>query len=128
MKLRMKNNSVRLRLTQTETARFAETGRIEETIEFGPEPHQKFIYAIETDSEIEAMQAFIENNRIILLMPKTQAETWTGTAQIGVENEQRIGGEKSLRLLVGKDFSCLEPREGEDEKDAYPHPLEGKVC
>lgn len=124
----MKNNSVRLRLTQTETARFAETGRVEETIEFGLEPYQKFIYAIETDTEIEEIQAFIENNRITVLIPKTQAETWTNTAQVGIENEQTIGGEKSLRLLVEKDFACLEPRKGEDDRDAYPHPLEGKVC
>ena len=128
MKLRTKNNSVRLRLTQSEVARFAETGRVEETIEFGFEPHQQFSYALESDSEAQEIQAVIESNRIRVLIPKPQADEWTGTAQIGMENEQKIGGEKTLRLLIEKDFACLEPRAGEDDADTFPHPLEGTVC
>lgn len=128
MKLRLKNNSVRLRLTQTETARFAETGQVKEKIEFGLEPYQQFIYALETDSEIEEIQAIIENNWITVLIPKTQADEWTQTAQVGMEAEQMIRGGKTLRLLIEKDFACLEARTGEDETDSFPHPLEGKVC
>lgn len=128
MKLRMKNNSVRLRLTRTETARFAETGRVEETIEFGLEPFQKLVYALEADSEIAEPQAFVENNRITVLIPKTRADEWARTTQIGIETEQTIGDGKTLRLLIEKDFACLEPRPGDDDRDAFPHPLEGTAC
>lgn len=128
MKLRMKNNSVRLRLTQTEVARFAESGQVKETIEFGLEPYQQFAYALRSDSKIKEIQAVIENNRITILIPKTRADEWARTAQVGMETEQTIGGGKTLRLLIEKDFACLEPRPGEDEADAYPHPLEGKAC
>ena len=128
MKLRMKNNSIRLRLTQSEVARFAETGRVTETIEFGLEPFQRFAYALRSDSETEEIQAVIESNRITVLIPKAQADEWTNTARIGMAGEQNIGAEKTLRLLVEKDFACLEPRPGEDERDAFPHPLEGKAC
>jgi hypothetical protein len=27
-----------------------------------------------------------------------------------------------LNILVEKDFACLAPRAGEDERDMYPHP------
>ncbi len=128
MKLRMKNNSVRLRLTQTEAARFAETGRVEEAIEFGLEPYQQFVYALESNSEIQEVQATIKNNRITVLIPKTQADEWTQTAQVGMEAVREIGGGKFLRLLIEKDFACLETRAGEDDKDAFPHPSEGKAC
>ena len=127
MKLRLKNNSARLRLTQTETARFAETGRVEETIEFGLKARQQFIYALEAASEIEEIQATFENNRITVLIPKRRADEWTRTAQVAMEAEQTIGGGKSLRLLIEKDFACLEARAGEDDRDAFPHPSEGKA-
>ncbi len=128
MKLRMKNNSVRLRLTQTETARFAETGQVKEKIEFGLEPHQQFVYTLEIDHEIKEIQAAFETNQITVLIPKGQAEEWTQTAQVGMEAEQMIGGGKTLRLLIEKDYACLEPRAPDEDQDAFPHPLKGKSC
>jgi hypothetical protein len=128
MKLRLKNNVIRLRLTQKETIRFAETGRVEEEIEFGIKPSQKIIYALEIDNETQAARAKFENNRITVSIPKTQADEWTRTTQIGIEAEQIIGDGKMLRLLIEKDFACLEPRKGDDDKDGFPHPLKGKIC
>ncbi len=127
MKLRVKNNSVRLRLTQSEVALFNDSGRVEEAIEFGIEPHQRFVSALETNGETEMMRAAIENNRITIFVPKMQAEEWTQTARVGMEAEQEIGG-KTLRLLIEKDFACLESRAGDDDADTFLHPLQGKVC
>lgn len=128
MKLRVKNNSVRLRLTQVEVAHFNDSGRVEEAIEFGVEPHQRFVYAIESGAETETVRAILGNNRITIFVPKQQADEWTNTAQIGIENEQTIGGGKTLRLLVEKDFACLEPRADETDADTFPHPPENTVC
>lgn len=128
MKLRLKNNSVRLRLTQGEVARFNNLGRVEEAIEFGVEPQQQFIYALESVAETDTMRAVFENNCITIFVPKARADEWTNTAQISIETELDIGGGKTLRLLVEKDFACLEPRTGDDDTDAFPHPLEAGVC
>jgi hypothetical protein len=128
MKLRLKNNVIRLRLTQKEIVRFAETGRVEEEIEFGIESSQTLIYALEVDNETQTARANFENNRITVSISKAQADDWTRTEQIGIEAEQIIGDGKILRLLVEKDFVCLEPRKGDDDKDGFPHPLKGKIC
>lgn len=128
MKLRMKNNSVRLRLTTSEMARFVETGQVKETIEFGLEPSQKFVYSIECDTEIEEIQANIENNRMTVLIPKMQADEWTSTTQTGLESEQIIGGGKTLLLLIEKDFACSEPRKQEDDRNAIPNPSDERAC
>lgn len=128
MKLRVKNNSVRLRLTQGEVARFAESGRVEEAVEFGIEPPQQFVYAIESVAETEMIRAIFKGNRITIFIPKPQADEWINTAQVGMKAEQEIGDGKTLRLLIEKDFACVEPRASEDDADAFPHPLEGKVC
>ena len=127
MKLRLKNNSVRLRLTQNEIDLFNDSGHVEETIEFGVEPHQQFVYRLESSADTESMRAIFEDNRITIFLPKTQADEWANTRQIGVESSQEIGGGKTLRLLIEKDFACLEPRAGEDDADAFPHPRQGKI-
>jgi hypothetical protein len=128
MKLRVKNNSVRLRLTQAEVARLAENGRVEEAVEFGVQSDQRFVYALEISSETEEIRAKLENNRITIFIPKPQAEGWTQSDRTGMEAAQNIGDGKTLRLLIEKDFACLAPRRGEDDADAFPHPQQGKVC
>lgn len=128
MKLRVKHNSIRLRLTQREVARLAETGRVEEEIEFGAGPQQQFIYALENSVDENEISAVIDGRRITVFVPQTTAETWINSDDTGIEAEQNTGGGKTLRILIEKDFACLKPRKGEDEQDAFPHLSEGKVC
>lgn len=127
MKLRVKNNSVRLRLTQTEVARFAESGQVEEAIEFGIGEAQNFIYALEVMAG-DGVSAKFENNRITVFVPRATADEWTNTGKVGIEAEQAIGDGKILRLLIEKDFACVEPRAGDEDADAFSHPLEEKSC
>lgn len=128
MKLRLKNNSVRLRLTQSETALLKTTGRVDETIEFGIDPNLRFVYAVESDGEIETIEAKIENNRLTICIPKDQADDWANSDRTGIEITREIKEGKTLLLLIEKDFSCLEPRKGNDDADTFPHPLAGQKC
>jgi hypothetical protein len=127
MKLRIRGNSLRLRLTKTEVARFAETGAIEDMIEFGFAPHQNLHYALKK-SDSENVHATFEENRICVLLPHEKAENWTNSDQNGFEAEQIVGEDKRLRILIEKDYACLEERPFEDESDAFPHPFKGKTC
>jgi hypothetical protein len=128
MKLRIRGNSIRLRLTQSEVEHFAERGLIEEAVEFGTLKNQRFIYALIISTEIEVPRAVLENNRISVLVPKSEAAQWTSTNQVGISAEQHLAEDKTLRILIEKDFACLEERPGEDESDAFPHPQIGKMC
>lgn len=127
MKLRVKNNSIRLRLTQSEVNAFASTGKIEEAIEFGLTDDKKLIYRIE---KAEAAYVFAEfaNGIIKISVPVAQAENWASTTQVGISGEQDLGGEKTLNILIEKDFACLGRLDGEDDRDAFPHPKDGKIC
>lgn len=124
MKLRMKGNSLRLRMTKSEVAQFGETGLVEETVDFGDEAAQRFIYAIVSVDGIEDPTADFNNGRITVYIPKTQADEWTRTNQIGIEAEKPPGENRSLRILIEKDFSCLEPRKDEDDADTFAHPFQ----
>jgi hypothetical protein len=108
MKLRLKNDSLRLRLSKSETAHFAETGHLEETIEFGPESFQKLTYTLEAGSETEEVRAVFEDNRLRILVPGETSRDWARTdSQIALEAEQATGREKPLRLLIEKDLGCF---------------------
>ncbi len=126
-KLRIRGNSVRLRLTQSEIAQFRKNGSVEETVEFGFAMEQ-MIYALVTDAESEKINATVENNLLSVFVPKSVAEKWTNSEQIGIEALQLIEDQKHLRILIKKDFACLEKRTGEDDSDAFPHPLEDREC
>ncbi len=61
-------------------------------------------------------------------VPKSVAGKWTNSEQIGIEALQLIEDQKHLRILIKKDFACLEKGTGEDDSDAFPHPLEDREC
>ncbi len=119
MKLRIRENSIRFRLTQSEVAEFGEKGLIENKTDFGD---TFFIYALKSSGSIENLQANFENGRIEIVVPKTVSENWVNSQEVGISGEF-----KKLKILIEKDFACLTVREGEDESDTFPNPTE-KVC
>lgn len=126
MKIRMRGNSIRLRLTQSEVAEFGEKGSIEEGIDFGG--GRKLIYAVRTKSGAETTSAEFKENRIVITIPEETARQWAGSNEVGINAGQDIGNGGILRLLIEKDFACLQPREGEDDADTFPHPSGNAKC
>ena len=114
MKLRFQSNSLRLRLSQSEVARLADTGKVEELIAFAP--GQKFSYSIES-RPVAALAATLDGSHIRVLLPEDLSKAWIESDQTGIE-----GGNDSLRVLVEKDFQCLHRASSEDA-DAFPNPL-----
>jgi hypothetical protein len=125
MKLRIKGNSIRLRLTQPEVSDFARNARVEDSISFG---NRRLTYALIKLNQAKEISASFENDRIEIAVPAALAEQWTQNSQTGFAAEQKSSGGETLKILVEKDFACLTAREGEDESDAYPHPQAGHAC
>jgi hypothetical protein len=122
MKIRIKGNSIRIRLTKTEVENFGKLGVLEDATEFGG---SRLVYAIESKSTIDQMQASFENNRITVWIPENIQKEWVSTERIGFENKFDIGDNKQLFLLIEKDFVCLD-NTFEDQSDNYPNP--NAVC
>jgi hypothetical protein len=119
MKLRVRGNSVRLRLSRTEVEAFDRDGRVEDSARFGPAA--RLSYALER-SPGGAVSARLEGVGVVVTIPADLAMTWCRTDQVSVEAEQPTGDGETLKLLVEKDFTCLKTRSGEDESDAFPNP------
>lgn len=123
MKIRIKGNFVRYRLTQSEVKMLAETGYLEEETHFGA--GQKFGYALAAKVGISGLQASFENGKITMFIPADFAKNWFGEERVGFENEVEVAAGVSLKLLLEKDFVCLDDSE-EDQSDNYPNP--NTVC
>lgn len=122
MKLRIKGNSIRLRLTKTEVEAFRKEGRIVESINFGGQAEPKLFYVLEKGSTPH-LQASFDDGKITVSVPDDVAGQWVESEQVGF-----TGIDGSLQILVEKDFACLNPRAGEDESDNFPHPNTEELC
>ncbi|HVJ90797.1 MAG TPA: hypothetical protein VM580_13415 [Labilithrix sp.] len=120
MKLRIRGDSIRLRLTQSEVATLVDSGRIEESTAFGPSPLERFSYAIVLGGEVVAAKSTAKGIEIVL--PAATGRAWASSASVGIEAEQPAGDGRTLRILVEKDFACLTQRPHEDDSDAFPNP------
>ncbi len=128
MKLRIKGNSIRFRLTQSEVEELGKRGQIEDTIEFGSPINEKLIYALVLSGKGAEIAAKYDSGKIAVIIPQKIAGEWIKSDRTGIGGEQILGEDKSLKILIEKDFACLSERAGEDESDNFPNPNAGKEC
>ena len=83
---------------------------------------REFQYVLESSPACVTPGAFYSDNAITVRLPETTVLAWAGSEQVSIEGTQVLDDGEQLLMLVEKDFSCLVPREGEDESDMYPHP------
>ena len=122
MKLRIRGNSLRLRLTQSEVMRIGRGEAVEDSVTFTPS--QSLRYAIQPSREVQKISSRLEGSLISVLIPRDEALDWSRSDETALMADQAIYGEVSLKLLIEKDFACLKPRqnESEDESDLFPNP------
>lgn len=118
MKIRIKGNSIRYRLTKSEVEKFCNTGSYEEITDFG---HSKFKYCLKSKEGIDTMEATFNDNTITLFLEKTKSENWHRSNKVGFKHHFRTQNETELFLLLEKDFVCLDETI-EDQSDNYPNP------
>ena len=120
MKLRLRENSIRLRLLQTEIAQLRERGSVSEKISFAP--GQTFQYSIGISKNGNEIKARFENGGVKIEIPKTLATEWIETERIGLESEQIVDDNLRLKIVLEKDFSCPERPLDPDNANAFPNP------
>lgn len=120
MKLRIRGDSLRLRLGQTDMAALDREGRVAETIHFGPT--HALVYAIETSAEVSEIEARWSGEEVTVVVPSPTARRWIDTNEVGLEHAQSVDDTRTLAILIEKDFQCLVPREGEGDPDGFPNP------
>ncbi|MEM9822151.1 MAG: hypothetical protein AAF985_13805 [Bacteroidota bacterium] len=119
MKLRIRGNSIRLRLTQSEVSRFAEEGEIKASIQFGP--GNALNYQLKM-ADCGDLQAQFDGSQIAIMVPKDMGHQWATSDEVGMEHLVKIDQQQSLKILIEKDFQCLTLRPGDEDSDTFPNP------
>jgi hypothetical protein len=119
MKLRIKGNTIRLRLTKSEVDFFEKENHIKEETDFG---NSVFSYSLITDANAAVITAQLYDNTVTVTIPKANAIEWFTTNMVGLNAEMEIGSGRKLYILIEKDFKCLDETV-EDQSDNYDNPL-----
>ena len=128
MKLRIKGNSLRIRVGRSELAHFLRCGRIDDTIHFGSTPETRLTYALEVSSVDTAdTQVRYAQQEITVVLTSSQLLQWSQDAEVGIYTQVPVGPGTALDVVVEKDFACLD-RGDEDNEDTFANPNAGTLC
>ncbi|MEY3397633.1 MAG: hypothetical protein RL220_227 [Bacteroidota bacterium] len=122
MKTRIKGDSLRFRLTQSEVRALENGGRVTDLVTFSPS--DKLEFSVEP-WHLSIFNISFGESVVTVQIPSTVLQGWELDEREGLYETVDNGGE-GLKLSIEKDFSCLKQRVGEDESDNFPNPLEGK--
>lgn len=120
MKLRIRGDSLRLRLSQGELQTLAERGRVDDSIHFGAAAVLR--YALVRDPGPTPLTAAFDGAAIEVRIAADVVARMVATDEVGVSGTQALGDGRELALLVEKDFKCVVPRAGEPDADGFPNP------
>lgn len=127
MKLRIQGNSLRLRLSRSEVARLLDGASLEETIHFASESGAHLTYALQRHPAISGLTVSYTENKVAVLLPADQANSWATTEQVGIAADLSVGEFGTLAVLIEKDFACLD-RSDADNQDTFANPHADAAC
>jgi len=120
VKVRIRDNSIRLRLMRGEVDDLHGDGQVSADTRFPG--GVAFSYRVESRKDGDQLEASFHKNTMLVQIPRAAVASWATTEQVSIKADLPLGDGESLQLLIEKDFECLAPRDGEDESDMYPHP------
>jgi hypothetical protein len=127
MKLRIKGNSLRLRVTPSDVMRLLRDGAIQEHVQFTLNPEDRLTYeVISSLSELTATVAY-SVGKITVSAPDIQLKKWAGSDDVRFYTEVALGDDRALSVAIEKDFACLDLSAAENE-DTFPNPNLAAAC
>lgn len=120
MKLRLRANTLRLRLTRGEVDLLGQGQLVAEQTQFPDGSILKYVL-VPANEFAASLVSTKHGQEIRIEVAATAAQSWASSDQVG------LGGDEPLRagpleVLIEKDFTCITPREGDVELDTYPNP------
>ena len=119
MKIRIKDSSIRLRLSKKDVNILSEEGCVLSECQITVGNTLKYMISLSDKEEISIKMKY---NTIDLKVPHDQLEAFLREDKVGFEHIIVNGVEGGLHILVEKDFQCLVPRVQEDETNLYTNP------
>jgi len=115
MKLRIQDNSLRLRLTRNEVAHLDNRGSVEAAIRFSAD--RALSYCVTSSADANGVSVRYDGDSICVILPEKTAREWAQNDEITI-----AAFDSGVQILVEKDFQCLHQAAASDP-EAYPHPM-----
>ena len=120
MKIRLREDTLRLRLIRTEVETIGNGTTVEQTTRF---PNgENLTCRLEVMPGDQQLSAALDGRCITVRIGAQDARTWSSGAAVGIEGALPLASGGTLRVLIEKDFECLHGRSDEPQTGAYPHP------
>jgi hypothetical protein len=116
VKIRIKGNSIRFRLTQTEMGQLAAGLALRDAVEFSPSA--RLVWLLEPAS-VAAIESSFDDATVSVRLPQSDVAAWSSS-----DNEGMYGTCGTLQIAVEKDFACQHRTGSPEESDAFPRPGE----
>ena len=104
VKLRVRDNSIRLRLTQTEVDKIQTDGLVKATVSF---PGGSGLdYILESTAAAVKASASFSDGALTVQLPESEVLDWASTEQVSIAADEVLDDGQLLKILVEKDFAC----------------------
>jgi uncharacterized protein DUF7009 len=118
VKIRIYDNSIRLRLDRAEVDRINQLQPVNCTTHFPTGAIFQYRLSV-GGAEVDARYA---QSCVEIVVPEAQVSRWAGNeAEVSIRAQVNTTN-GPLTLLVEKDFECLDPRDGEDQGNRFKNP------
>jgi hypothetical protein len=126
MRLRLRGNSIRVQLDRRDIERLIDEGLVDDAVRFGP--GLAFSYAVGAGpTPRERPRVSYTDGRLAIQIDRVDVEQWLWGDRVGFDHEQPVEG-SVVRVLLEKDFACIDRPLGEEADDAYAFPNPSAVC
>jgi hypothetical protein len=121
MKLRLLDDSIRLRLSRDEVTVADEQGIVEGQTRF---PDGSVLtFALEAQKNSANASASYTRDRLVVKLPAPRITAWAkDETAVSLRDELALPLGGPLKLLVEKDFRCVSPRADEDQSNLFQNP------
>jgi hypothetical protein len=116
MKLRFRQNSLRLRVNQREVESLSSGSALKEYVHFPDDG--RFGYVLESTASGLPQVEFKEGT-IRVAIPSAKVQNWASTDAIGMYFDLAANG-SMLKVAIEKDLECLDGPPAEHDPDAFP--------
>jgi hypothetical protein len=127
MKLRIKGNSLRLRVTPSEVKQLLRNGVIRERVQFAAHPKGQLTYAVTSSLSGATTTVAYQRGNITVSVPEVELKKWAGGEDVGVYADVGLGDGQGLSVAIEKDFACLDRSDAENE-DTFANPNLAAAC
>jgi hypothetical protein len=121
MKLRIHDNSIRLRMGRNEVMMLARGQSLKGRTDLLPEP---LVYQVDISEQCSAPAVTFRAALLRVMLPVSLTQRWACTEQVGIEAwiPNPDPKREPIQLLVEKDFQCLHGA-AHDNEDCFANPL-----